>query len=398
VVLANEPHQTQSLLLLARTYRNQGLTAQAVDSYRRLLEQVPDQEEALSELTTLVIEQRDFQTAEELLRSRLEADPGDIQAASLLIEVLITQDKLTDAEERSRRLMGTDEGLTVGAFQLGRILQAQRKYPESVDAYRVALDGAPNSAVALEGLVFSLIRSGDVEEAKEILESKIAQDPGEIASRYLLGNILAEEGDAQAARALYEEVLVRTPQFANGYLAVARTYTGNPDSQAAVYRRGLAAIPGNAELGILLGTIYEESAEYEQAIALYDQVLEANPDAAFIRNNLAATLLDRREDAASYERALELARGFAQNRNPVFLDTLGWAHYRAGDAENAVRYLERAVANEQAATTSIVHYHLGMAYAASDNIVGARQELTRALEMGEFEWSEQARSALSALN
>jgi len=398
IVLANDPKQDRSLLLLARTYHQQGLNAQAADSYRRVLELSPDDEDALHELTTLAVEQRDFPAAEDLLRRRLENDPDDVQVKSLLIEVLAAQDELGEAEALSRELMASEAGVTVGAFQLGRILQGNQQYEESAVAYRKALEGAPESAVALEGLVFSLVQAGDGAAARKFLDARIAANPDEIAGRYLLANIAAEAGDANTARRLYGEVLELTPQFAGAYLAIARTHDGDPEAQAAVYRRGLAALPGNAQFGLLLGSIHERRGEYEDAIAVYEALLKVNPDAVLIRNNLAATLLDRSADPASYRRALEMVGVFSESQNPVLLDTLGWANYRTGNLPRAVQYLERAVAMENAARLPVIYYHLGIAYSAAGDVIAARQELTRAIGMGDFEWSDEARAALASLN
>jgi len=398
IVLANEPEQDESLLLLARTYQKQNLVAQAADSYRRLLEFNPGHEDALRELTTLAVEQRAFGEAEDLLRRRLETGPEDIQVKSLLIEVLAAQGEFDEAEALSRELLDTEPGATVGAFQLGRILQGRQRYEESAEAYRRALEGAPESAIALEGLVFSLFQAGEVAAAKTVLEQRIAENPDEIAGRYLLANIAVDEGDANTARRLYEEVIERTPQFANAYLAIARTHDGDPEAQATVYRRGLESLPGNSQLGILLGSIHEQSAEYEAAIEVYERVLESNPDAMIIRNNLAATLLDRRDDSESHRRALDLVGIFAEARNPAFLDTLGWAHYRTGDSQRAVQYLERAAAMDNAARLPVIYYHLGIAYSAAGDPVSARQELKRAIGMGDFDWSDEARAALAGLN
>ncbi len=79
------------------------------------------------------------------------------------------------------------------------------------------------------------------------------------------------------------------------------------------------------------------------------------------------------------------------------LDTVGWAHYRAGDHAKAIAYLERATA--AAEQVPELRYHLGMAYLAADNPIGAKQELDKALQLAEadFVGIEEARATLAAL-
>jgi Flp pilus assembly protein TadD len=97
-------------------------------------------------------------------------------------------------------------------------------------------------------------------------------------------------------------------------------------------------------------------------------------------NNLAALLLDHRDDKESLARALELAKSLGNTGDAVILDTLGWAYYRNADFPNAVRQLERAVAANDA--DPVLQYHLGMAYAAAGNRVSAKQHLEGALARG----------------
>jgi Flp pilus assembly protein TadD len=86
----------------------------------------------------------------------------------------------------------------------------------------------------------------------------------------------------------------------------------------------------------------------------------------------------------------------------VLLDTLGWAYYRNERFLDAVRFLEMAVAG--AGQNAEMRYHLGMAYNATENPIGAKDELTTALdlvednELQEFSEIAIARETLNSLN
>jgi Flp pilus assembly protein TadD len=162
--------------------------------------------------------------------------------------------------------------------------------------------------------------------------------------------------------------------------------------------RGIAAVPNSYLLGLALGMEYLQRGRAEDAISTYENALSANSDADLIANNLAATLLDYRTDEASYARAKELTRNFNGTRNPMYADTLGWALYRNREYASAVRYLEIAVAG--AGQDPLHRYHLGMAYVAAGDLVGARIELEKALELAgdnDFPGITEARAALDGL-
>ncbi len=62
---------------------------------------------------------------------------------------------------------------------------------------------------------------------------------------------------------------------------------------------------------------------------------------------------------------------------PQFKDTLGWVSYRQGDFKDAVPLLEAAASALPDA--ALVHYHLGMSYAASGQGAKAAEQFKAAL-------------------
>ena len=130
---------------------------------------------------------------------------------------------------------------------------------------------------------------------------------------------------------------------------------------------------------------------------LYEKILKIDPESGLAVNNLAALLLDRRSDAASLARALELSKRFEDSTEPALVDTLGWAYYRNGDYENAVRYLKIAV--DAADQVPLLHYHLGMAYFAKQSLELARKELEQAVNLAKADYDgiEEARETLNRI-
>jgi tetratricopeptide (TPR) repeat protein len=213
----------------------------------------------------------------------------------------------------------------------------------------------------------------------------------------VLAAALGRDGREQEAAALVEEVIAAEPKLQPAYLVLASLYPDDPETRIAAYRRGLTALPGDSQLGFELGAEYQRLGRRDEAIALFEELLVANPTLDWVRNDLAATLLEERaDDPASVQRAVQLAESLRPTTNPLVLDTIGWAYQRAGRHEEAIDYLERAAAG--AAGQPAVHYHLGMAYLAAGDAVRARQSLEQSLSAGtEFAQSGAARRALAGL-
>jgi Flp pilus assembly protein TadD len=91
-----------------------------------------------------------------------------------------------------------------------------------------------------------------------------------------------------------------------------------------------------------------------------------------------------------------LVKLLRSSTQPAFLDTVGWVEYKLGEASQAVLFLEKAV--EGAPDAALMHYHLGLAYLASGNKVGAREHLGKAVDGNQnFKGLEHAKKELAAL-
>ena len=399
VLLRKEESSERGLLLLARSYVRSGDAVLAQDAYRRLLAINPKHPNAPGELAALLAQQGDTAEAEEVLRARLEVDPSDEAAASGLIQTLIAQQDLEGAETEARKLVDLNENNAMAQFQLGRVLQARESPDEAIAAYKATLAENPAATGALQGLVSVLVQNGRSMEAIGFLQDYRKDNPDQaLDARFLEGSVKAGLGDKAAASQDFEAILEQAPQANRVYIALAGLEKDGSPERVAVLQRGFDAIPGNPQLGLLLASAHERLSQWDEAIAVYEELVSGNAENVIALNNLAALLLDQRDDADSHARALELAQGLRETEQPAFLDTVGWAYYRNADYTNAVRYLERAVA--AAGEVPILRYHLGMAYAANNNPFGAKQELGRAIEEAKTEFAgiEEARAKLAELN
>jgi len=372
------PGNEAALLLLARSHAALGEQPLAEDVYRRVLEVSPANTDALAELAVSLQNRGQVEEAEALYRRLLAADENSLVARSGLVETAIAQREYDVAESAARGLIDIGDPRGVGSIQLGKVLQAREDFPAAAAAFEDALLRDAASQLALKGLVGSWTSAGELERAGSAAERFLAANPENLSALILLGGNLLRRGEPEAARVPLEQALAREPRSVQAWIILSSSYPGDADQRIAVLRRGLDAVPAQPDLTVLLGGAYTRQGRPDDAIAVYERSLAENPDARTVANNLASLLLEVGDDAGSRQRALEIARGFSDSRDPAQLDTLGWAYFHNGEPRRAVEFLERALA--LGGDLPIVNYHLASAYAMAGDSVGAERQLARFLE------------------
>lgn len=399
VLLRKEPSNQEALALMARTYVASGDVVLAKDAYRRLMALNPTLTAPTREFIGLLLQEGDADQAQPIIERILQNDPGNTAAGVLKAELLVLQNDLDGAEAIARGIAtGGSDRRGIGSFQLGQVLEQQKRYPEAAEAYSQALEANPDALPILQGLARSMNAQGKQDETIDFLRQRAAGDDNP-AIRLMLGGALTDSGKNAEALQVLQSVVDDHPQLSPGYVAVAALYPEDEAKRIEVYRRGLAAIPANLQLSNFLDAEYFRLGQTDARIDLYEDLYAANPGNESIANNLAGLLADYRyEDSASLARAVQMVDALSDTNDPLLMDTVGWVYYRDRNYDQAVQYLERAVA--AVSGIPVLHYHLGMAYLGAGDKVGAKQELQKATGSANQDYPgiDEAREALATLS
>lgn len=169
-------------------------------------------------------------------------------------------------------------------------------------------------------------------EAEAVLRAAIVAYPRRPEPLIALGDLLRRQDRFDEAVAAYREVIDRL------------TAAGLPVPWRLLYVRGIAL---------------DRSGRWPEAERDFLGALELEPDQATVLNYLGYSWVDR---GINLERAQAMLRRAVElSPNDGFIvDSLGWAHYRLGDYQEAVVHLERAV--ELQPGDPVLNDHLGDAY------------------------------------
>jgi len=299
-------------------------------------------------------------------------------------------------EAAIQRLSGMPGYRGVAVAEFATIRAAHGGPAEGVKAIRGAsLDlTRPRNGPALGLLVQYLVAVDRSAEALEATQAALAAHPEEAVFHELHGRALRGAGDLDAARKAFERALEFEPQHAAALarLAALAAEQGDREAAIALYDRAALADPEDATYAweaIQLASASDHGAELDRRL-----------EALLARHAIhaaAAELLARRLLARDPERAFDLARRAVRLRGgPDALDTLGRIQLERGDAANAARTL--GVSVELRPDSPSTQYWLGRALAATEDEEGARRALTVSLGQGEFPEREAAQTELARLN
>jgi len=188
------------------------------------------------------------------------------------------------------------------------------------------------------------------DEAKKRLEALIAEHPKDSEAIIALGNILRGRKAFAECAEVYSKAVdnLAVPEKANWVL---------------FYFRGIC---------------YERSKQWPKAEADLKKALELFPDQPLVLNYLGYSWVDQ---GLNLDEGMRMIRRAVEQRpdDGYIVDSLGWANFRIGNYEDAVKDLDRAV--ELKPDDSTINDHLGDAYWRVGRVLEAHFQWSHAKDL-----------------
>ncbi|RCV91329.1 tetratricopeptide repeat protein [Billgrantia montanilacus] len=297
----------------ARLALDKGNTTQARDAARRGLDVSPDNPQFLLLLAQTELQLGNVAAAEAHTDTLLEEHEGNQELRTTLASLFMEGGQPEAARRLLLPLVSGDEPPPAAFYLLGAIAEQEGEIDNALLYYRQVAPGDDFLRARLRAARM-LIEDDRLLDARAFLRIERLRHEDHFNDLIMLEiELLDEAGMAAEADALLDRELARTP-----------------NDESLLYLRAMRAwADGNIEaMDRDLG-----------------RIIERNPDNATALNALGYTLADldvrdRLEEARELiERAHEIEPG-----NAAIMDSLGWVHFRLGDPERALSWLERAYA------------------------------------------------------
>ncbi len=223
------------------------------------------------------------------------------------------------------------------ALQSGDLAEAQRCYERGIQANAV-------DAACYANLGFVLMQQGNAMQAKAALLQAVALNPNDADAHYLLGNLSRNAGDLSHAVACFRGALQAKHDFdhCRRELCLALVQAGAVEDAKAVMRDIAPSFPIPRDAFVFEGTMHLAFGEYETAVTAFIAANQLEPLNADELINLGAAQLGQRNAtaaAAIYQKVLET--------NPDHVMALynqATALQLNGDVDSAVKGFRRALA------------------------------------------------------
>jgi tetratricopeptide (TPR) repeat protein len=375
--LTRQPRAIGLMTLLATAYERSGLIELADKQFADATRVSGFDPNVGLEYASFLERRGSMARAEEILVELIKRQPSNIRILSALAQLRLARQNWSGARTVAESIRRA--GNTPTADQLfGEISIGEGKYNEAIEFLQKAYQAAPNAA-SLKSLISAYMDADRKDEAVSLLRSLVEKE--NVDALILLGSIEFANGEVDRAIGNFWAAIKSQPKQDAAYRALADVYRRqeNVDEAIKIIRQGIQENTNSIVLRTALANTFEQKGDYESAIQQYEFILKKQPGDLIASNNLVNLLLDHRTDDTSRQRAQSMAEILRKSQVPQFKDTLGWAKYRQGDYPAAVSLGEDAAAvlTDQAS----VRYHLGMEYAAVNQLDKASQQLKKALEL-----------------
>ncbi len=250
--------------------------------------------------------------AEAAYRRILEQTPDEVQALRFLGVLLCQTNRYAEAVTVLNRAVALDAGDAGTMSNLGVALTALKRYEEAVARLEEAARLTPTASDVWYNLARARRGTGRLVEALAAYERALALQPDDPIIRNNRGNVLQDLGRFEEALADYQQALSFRPDYVE-----ARYNSGKAlmvldrlEEAAAQVEMALRTRPQDSDMLLRLGYIRCAQRRYEEGRACFEQVLALEPASVGARLNLGDVLLDHGravEAQALFREALDLA-------------------------------------------------------------------------------------------
>jgi len=245
--VAKNPDSWMARYNLSRDLLHRGHFDEALEEYRRALENGPNQVDSLVSVGNALFAKGRYDEAMDFYQRALQVNPDNPEAHINLAVILANCGHVAEAIEHDRKALQINPLHLTSHVNLAVALASQGEYAEALQHYNKALELNPDQPLTHVNMAIALTALGRTNEASEHYQKAAA-----VANRH--ATELAQQGRLEEAQAQYREAIRK--------------------------------IPNNPEAHCGLGALLAQQNKYDEARQEFAEALRLKPDYAEARRRL----------------------------------------------------------------------------------------------------------------
>ncbi|GIW98505.1 MAG: hypothetical protein KatS3mg111_1838 [Pirellulaceae bacterium] len=355
------PTSTDAQEVASRYFYLVGENERADEIWQRALELDPNYGYAYLGRGKVAMRQERWEDAIDLLTQAVELLPGLEEPINELAKAKMVQADVAGAITILEKYTSTHNDAAESWLLLAQSYAAKREHAAARDAYRQVLELRPESPRAEEGLGRALLRLGERDEGRRLLEKQaiarreseqtnrsraevFADECLDFAKHYTeAAKVLRHHGQVVAAQHVLDKATWLAPHHLPAWNLLLQSVVESDDLHRAIRlaMRMCHENASNPSAWLSLARLHLDAGQTDSALAAYDRVLTLLPDDANVQQLVARVLLDSRRDP---KRALALTRKAVELRgNSSDHEALAQALAANGNMKQAREHLIKAI-------------------------------------------------------
>lgn len=288
-LLQESPDNADALWHRAYAHSALGQFPQAQQDFEHLLALRPDDPEALIGKATAIANQGNLEAALDVLHAAMPRLGGNAEVRQVVERLEMEWKDRQEQAQRAALETGTEADLRQWleqhpedadiAYRLGTTASARGDYPQAIYYLQQALDAQPDHRPARLSLAQVLSFSRSYNESVTEYDRLLRQDASDLEPLLESARVLGWAGNYAESIVRYQRYLEANPDL-EARLGLARVYMWDGQHEAALREfTGLRqALPDSREVMLERGRMLAYTRRYPQAVEQYDQALASFPD------------------------------------------------------------------------------------------------------------------------
>ncbi len=409
-----DPELSDPHFLLGQIYKSSldtdaadGKIEKAIKEFKRAVELDQSNQEALFYLGQLLYYNDDYQEAAAIFGRFLQLRSNIPKAYNYRASALLKLGEVQGAIEVLEDSLRADPDNLDNLQLLGQLYDKTDQDAKAADTYLHAVAVAPTTEFKFRAGM-ALMRLERFSEAVPLFRDVVSEAPADMGSRVELGKALEGAGSFAEAVEAFKQVLESEPKNVEAIYYLASSLRALGRRPEAIERvKGLLKLmesmsPKNPEQAAqfetrfksFLGILYQESRQYDQALAIFREIAERNPDDYRAQLGLIYAL----KDAGQLQEALRLSADLAeaQPKDKDVLITRARILSLSGQLESAVSLLQEQISGTPP-RDDVEDLYLAVCQLFSEHKMYARAERVVRKAIEELPPSERLQFQLGAL-